>query len=34
LRWVSLECSLALPLAHPGYGELFTTALAAAARAR
>jgi len=34
LRWMSLECALALPLAHPGYGELFTRALAAAARAR
>lgn len=32
LRWVSLESALALPLAHPGYGELF--ALAAAQRRR
>jgi len=27
LRWVSLECALALPLAHPGYGQLFSAAL-------
>jgi hypothetical protein len=33
LRWVRLERALALLLAHPGYGELFTTALAAAAHA-
>jgi 8-oxo-dGTP diphosphatase len=28
LRWVSLECALALPLAHSGYGQLFSAALA------
>ena len=28
LRWVNLEGALGLPLAHPGYGELFSTALA------
>jgi len=27
LRWVSLECALALPLAHPGYGALFSAVL-------
>ena len=27
LRWVSLECALAFPLAHPGYGGLFSTVL-------
>ena len=27
LRWVSLECARALPLAHPGYGHLFSAAL-------
>lgn len=27
LRWLTLDQALALPLAHPGYGELFTTAL-------
>ena len=27
LRWVSLECALALPLAHPGYGQLFSAAM-------
>jgi len=27
LRWVSLECALALRLAHPGYGKLFTATL-------
>ena len=27
LRWVSLDQALALPLAHPGYGELFQSAL-------
>jgi 8-oxo-dGTP diphosphatase len=28
LRWVSLECALALPLAHPEYGGLISAALA------
>jgi len=27
LRWLRLEDALTLPLAHPGYGELFGTAL-------
>jgi 8-oxo-dGTP diphosphatase len=27
LRWVSVECALALPLAHPGYGHLLSAAL-------
>jgi len=27
LRWVSLECALALPLAHSGYGQVFSAAL-------
>jgi mutator protein MutT len=27
LRWVSLECALALPLAHPEYGALFRAVL-------
>ena len=27
LRWVSLEEALALPLAHPGYADLFRTIL-------
>ena len=28
LRWLTLDQALALPLAHPGYGELFTATLA------
>jgi 8-oxo-dGTP diphosphatase len=28
LRWLTLDQALALPLAHPGYGELFAAALA------
>jgi len=27
LRWVTVEHALALPLAHPGYGELFRASL-------
>ena len=27
LRWVSLESALSLPLAHPGYGRLFSLEL-------
>jgi 8-oxo-dGTP diphosphatase len=27
LRWLSLECALPLPLAHPGYGKLFSATL-------
>jgi len=27
LRWVSLDRALALPLAHPGYGQVFSAAL-------
>jgi 8-oxo-dGTP diphosphatase len=27
LRWVSLDNALALPLAHPGYGQLFSAVL-------
>jgi 8-oxo-dGTP pyrophosphatase MutT (NUDIX family) len=27
LRWVGLDRALALPLAHPGYGQLFSAAL-------
>jgi 8-oxo-dGTP pyrophosphatase MutT (NUDIX family) len=25
LRWVDLDHAMALPLAHPGYGQLFST---------
>jgi 8-oxo-dGTP pyrophosphatase MutT (NUDIX family) len=28
LRWLALDQALALPLAHPGYAELFTATLA------
>ena len=27
LRWLGLDRALALPLAHPGYGQLFSAAL-------
>ena len=27
LRWLSLASALALPLAHPGYGDLFRAIL-------
>jgi len=34
LAWLSLEQALALPLAHPGYAELFRSTLGEMARAR